>query len=81
MFMNETFMKCRAPRNRIATSMPVVFDNFSTMGETYRRALRSIARLANESKMQSLIWNESDVSTLADKCRRGSMLRCNCPMA
>jgi hypothetical protein len=61
--------------------MHVVFDNFSALGQTYRRALRSIARLANESKMQSLIWNERDVSTLADKCRRGSMLRCDCPLA
>jgi hypothetical protein len=77
MFMNETFMKRRAPLDRIATCM-LVADNFSAQaGKTRRRSLRSAAHQSNESKMRRCIRNEGDVSELANESQRGSMLRCD----
>jgi hypothetical protein len=78
MFMNETFMKRRAPLDRIAICMLVATDNFSVRpGKTRRRSLRSAAHQSNESKMRRCIRIEGDVSVLANECQRGPMLRCD----
>jgi hypothetical protein len=62
--------------------MPVTFDSFSAQaGKTYRRKLRSNVHRSNKSQMQSLICNQADLSALANKRQRGSMLRCDCPLA
>jgi hypothetical protein len=82
MFMNETFMKRQ--HRAVESQHPCLppFDNFSApAGKTYGRELRSVVHRSNESKMQNLMWNERDVSALANKRQRGSMLRCGCLLA